>query len=124
MAMEADIDMRVLERLRKLGGEELLSKMVSLFTSHAEPGIREAATALSSGDFDGVQRAAHSLKSSAGNLGAQKVQDIADQIEQLAAQRSGEIPQLLIDLERAYLSAKGRLLRELDEGSSFEDSDR
>src|SRR5512141_119812 len=103
MAKEADIDMLVLERLRKLGGEELLSKMISLFTSHAESGIQEAATALSSGDFDGVLRASHSLKSSAGNLGAQKVQDIADQIEQLAEQRSGEIAALLIDLERAYL---------------------
>jgi HPt (histidine-containing phosphotransfer) domain-containing protein len=116
MALEADIDMRALERLRKLGGNELLAKMVSLFTSQAEPGVREAATALSSGDFDGVQRAAHSLKSSAGNLGAQKVQDIADQIEQLAEQRSGEISALLTDLERAYLRAKDRLLREVKEG--------
>jgi len=124
METQSDIDMQALNRLRKLGGDELLAKMVSLFTSHAESAIREAEAAASAGNLEIVRNAAHSLKSSAGNLGAQQVQDIADRIEQLAEQKSGEISTLLLDLEKAYLRAKGFLVREVREGDSFENSDR
>ncbi len=115
MESEADfIDMRALERLRKIGGEAFLSKIVTLFVSHAEPAIKEAAACLRVGDLDSVQRAAHSLKSSAGNLGAQQLQSLAGRIEQLAEnQKAGEIQLLLADLEAAYLRAKARLAREL-----------
>lgn len=62
------IDLRALERLRTLGGGELLTNMVHLFISHAEPVLRDAEIALERGDLEGVRRAAHSLKSSAANL--------------------------------------------------------
>lgn len=113
--MESDIDIRVLEQLRKLGGQGLISKMADLFMSHAEPAMREAAEAYSAGDLDSVRRAAHSLKSSAGNLGARRVQELADQIEQLAEQRSADIQALLTDLQDAYLKAKVRLAQEINE---------
>ena len=61
------IDESTLERLRKLGGDALLSKMVDLFISHAEPAIEEASAGVKSGDIEVVQRVAHSLKSSAGS---------------------------------------------------------
>ncbi len=114
--MESDIDVQALEKLRKLGGEDLVSKMVTLFTSHAEAAIRDAIAGLSNGNFESVQHAAHSLKSSAGNLGAWRVQHLSDRIEQMAEQGSGEIQPLLTELESAYLKAKGRLTQELREG--------
>ena len=115
METEPDsIDMQALERLRKIGGEELLSKIVALFVSHAEPAIKEAVASLQRGDLDRVQWAAHSLKSSAGNLGAQQLQNLAGRIEQLAeTKKAGEIQPLLADLETAYLKAKARLVREV-----------
>ena len=115
METEPDsIDMQALERLRKIGGEALLSKIVALFVSHAEPAIKEAAASLQIGDLDSVQRAAHSLKSSAANLGAQQLQNLAGKIEQLAETRkAGEIHPLLADLEEAYLRAKARLAQEI-----------
>ena len=122
--MESDIEMQTLVRLRKLGGDELIAKMVTLFTSQAESAIQEAESGLSTGNFDSVQRAAHSLKSSAGNLGAQRVQDLAGRIEQLAEERSEKIQPLLADLKAAYLKAKGRLAEEIREGNQVEDSDR
>jgi two-component system sensor histidine kinase/response regulator len=122
--MESGIDIQALERLGRLGGQELISKMVALFTSHAESALRDAATGLSSGNFDRVRRAAHSLKSSAGNLGAQRVQDLAGRIEQLAEECSGGIQPLLTELEDAYLKAKGRLSQEIREEDKVENSDR
>ncbi len=115
METESDfIDMQALERLRKIGGEAFLSKIVALFVSHAEPAIKEAANGLKVGDLASVQRAAHALKSSAGNLGAQQLQNLAGKIEQLAEDRNaGELQPLLADLEAAYLRAKARLAQEI-----------
>lgn len=122
-----DIDVQALQKLRTLGGDGLVSKMAELFISHAESALREAAAGVESGDLESVHRAAHSLKSSAGNLGAQRVQDLADRIDQLSERRSGEIPEeirrLLAELEAAYASARIRLTEEL-KGIHFEDSDR
>lgn len=115
MEIESEsIDMQALERLRRLGGNELVSRMSGLFLSHAAPAIREASEGLARGDLDKVGRAAHSLRSSAGNLGAQHVQDLANRIEQLCVEEDAEgIKALLIDLERAYLDAKDRLAKEM-----------
>jgi len=114
------IDPLALERLRRIGGEALLSNIVALFTSHAEPALKEAASSLESGDFDSVQRIAHALKSSAGNLGAQQMQSLAGRIEQLAEIREArQIQPLLTDLEAAYRRAKARLAEEIARGATL-----
>ena len=109
--MRPDLDERTIEKLQKLGGRKLLSQMVELFTSHAESAIRDASSGLAQGNLDTVRRAAHSLKSSAGNLGATRVQILADEIEQLAEQEAGNIQPFLSDLQNAYLRAKDRLTK-------------
>ena len=107
------IDIRALERLRKIGGDALLSKIVTLFVSHAEPAIKKATAGFEVGDLESVQWAAHALKSSAGNLGAQQLQNLAGRIEQLAEdQKAAEIQPLLAELEAVYLRAKARLAEE------------
>ena len=107
--MQTDLDERTIERLQKLGGRTLLSQLVELFTSHAESAIRDASSGLAQGNLDAVRRAAHSLKSSAGNLGATQVQMLADEIEQMAELEALDIQPVLADLERAFLRAKDRL---------------
>ncbi len=113
--MESEIDAVALERLRRLGGEELIWDMVTLFTSHAESAIRQARDAVAAGDFDGVRRAAHALKSSAGNVGAQQLQDLAGRMEQMAEKGTGDIQPLMTDLESAYFRARDRLNQEIQE---------
>jgi HPt (histidine-containing phosphotransfer) domain-containing protein len=107
--MRPDLDEQTIERLQKLGGKTLLSQLVELFTSHAESAIRDASSGLAQGNLDVVRRAAHSLKSSAGNLGATQVQILADEIELMAEQDAVDIQPLLADLEKAYLRAKDLL---------------
>jgi two-component system, sensor histidine kinase and response regulator len=116
MDMDSDIDDRTLQKLRTLGGEELVSKMALLFISQAESAVRDAITGFSAGNFESVQHAAHSLKSSAGNLGAWRVQNLADRVEQLAEQRSMELQPLLADLQTAFMKARDRLSQEIHEG--------
>jgi HPt (histidine-containing phosphotransfer) domain-containing protein len=115
MERESDaIDVSALERLRMLGGDVLLNKMVDLFISHAGPAIEEASAGLESGNFEAISRAAHSLKSSAGNLGAQHVQSLAEKIEQAAENRNmAELNELITNLKNAYSDAKAQLCDEV-----------
>ena len=115
MGKEFDaLDISALERLRKLGGDALLSRMVDLFISHAEPAIEEASAGAASGDFEAVRRAAHSLKSSAGNLGAQHVQRLADTIEQTVEHHNvAELNELMASLKNAYAEAKTQLCAQI-----------
>jgi len=112
--VKSDLDLQTIATLQKLGGSDLLSQMVALFTSHAESALREASSGLAQGNIDMIRRAAHSLKSSAGNLGATRVQMLADELERLAEQESNEIRAHLADLEHAYLRAKDRLMRTVE----------
>jgi HPt (histidine-containing phosphotransfer) domain-containing protein len=111
---EAIIEANVLEKLRQLGGEELLSEMIALFISHADSMIGDAVKGYEAGALNLVRQAAHSLNSSAGNLGAYQLQSLAGKIESLAEYRnSEEIRPLLTKLQDAYIAAKIRLAEEI-----------
>ncbi len=105
-----DLDMSVLERLRKMGGDEFLGELLDLFLEHAPKKLEEALTAEKKGDLEAVERAVHSLKSSAGNIGAEALMELAGQIEQLAEEQKGaSIPPLLHELKEAFSRLRLRL---------------
>jgi len=110
------VDAASLDRLRKLGGNELIARMIELFFSYAEPKVAVARESLAAGRLEEAGRAAHSLKSSAGNLGAHELQDVAGRIE-LAAMNNDAAAAgaLLPNLESAFLRAKARLEKHRDE---------
>ena len=86
---------QALERISRLGGEELVGRMIAAFMENATKRVGDARQALGSGDRDGLGRAAHSLKSSAANVGAERLRALAREIEEGA---SGESPERLADL--------------------------
>jgi HPt (histidine-containing phosphotransfer) domain-containing protein len=97
-----DLDHTVLEKMRNLGGDKFIGELIDLFLEHVPKKLEEALAGEKSGDLDAVERAVHSIKSSAGNLGAINIQYLAGQIEQLAADRQGDaIPPLMRELEAA-----------------------
>jgi HPt (histidine-containing phosphotransfer) domain-containing protein len=111
---EAIIEADVLQKLRQLGGEELLAEMISLFISHAESMVAQAVKGVEAGSFNVVRQAAHSITSSSGNLGAYQLQALAGQIERLAeSHNSEELKPLLVKLQDAYSAAKTRLAEEI-----------
>jgi HPt (histidine-containing phosphotransfer) domain-containing protein len=97
------IDPAALERLRRLGGEEFIFKMADLFLSNGAQKIGEARRAFETANLAEVAKAVHSLKSSAGNIGALEVQDLAAKIERLAAQSQRDsLASLLQELELSF----------------------
>jgi HPt (histidine-containing phosphotransfer) domain-containing protein len=98
-----DLDRAAIARLLRLGGDRFLKQILDLFLQQARATIAAADAAHASADLAGVERAVHSLKSSAGNVGARAVQDLAGTIELLAESSAGEkVGPLLRDLRAAF----------------------
>ena len=71
------VNPEVIEELLSLsedGDPELLVDLIGMFLEDAPQKLDAIEKALTTRDYDGVERAAHSLKGSAGNLGASLVQ--------------------------------------------------
>src|SRR5688500_16599916 len=102
-----------LERLHSLGGTKLVRNVVQIFLTHVPARIETARQSLQSGDLKGVERAIHSVKSSAGNVGAETLGELSGRIEQLAEEQKGEsIGGLLLELESAFSQVRECLQKE------------
>ncbi len=106
----AVVEREALDRLREWGGGELVVKMVNLFLEHGPERVAQIRSGVETGSLEEAQRGAHSLKSSAGNLGARRLQAGAARMEGLAEEGNLEgIEKLLPDLERAFEEARSSL---------------
>ncbi len=107
------IDAEALARLNRLGGDELVCRMIDLFLPHAENTIARARASLAAGELPGVHRAVHSLRSSAGNLGARELETLSGLLENLPLDSDQmAFRHLLAQLEDAFARARIHLLKE------------
>src|ERR1039457_1583170 len=96
-----------IERLFKLGGQKFTLDRIEMFGSYGAKKLAEARQARQTGDLVKLAAAAHPLKSSAGNVGAVRVQELAAQVELFAEEQKGELAGTqLAELERAFAEAK------------------
>jgi HPt (histidine-containing phosphotransfer) domain-containing protein len=86
MTGEPAVEQAALDRLVRLGGAKLLRQMIELYLTHGPERLRAVEEGVQAGDAAMIERAAHTLKSSAGNLGAVRLQHTADALEALAAE--------------------------------------
>jgi two-component system sensor histidine kinase/response regulator len=99
-----------LELLQRLGGDTLVAEIIDIFTANTPPLLSAARAGAESGDIDAVRRVLHSLKSSAGQLGAARMQRLCSEGELLAAQGAGtELTRLVFGLDAEYAQASARL---------------
>ncbi len=104
------IDPAALERLEKWGGPSLSSEIVQLFLDNGPKRVEQIRGAMDNEDLTEPERGAHSLKSSAANVGAQHLQKISSELELAASQ--GELQRvrdLIPKLEQAFAQAAGAL---------------
>ena len=110
MSESQNLDPAALERLQKLGGDAFVAKMIGLFVDYAGGKVATARKAQAEGNLTGVHDAVHPIKSSAGNVGACRVQELAQRIEQLASQGQGDaLGALIAELEAAFAAVKVEL---------------
>jgi HPt (histidine-containing phosphotransfer) domain-containing protein len=74
-------DIDALKRLERFGGLKLRLELTTLFLEEAPARIASARAALATGDMDAVRSMAHMLKSSAGQMGALRVQQLCERLE-------------------------------------------
>ena len=110
------IDPAAVARLRRIGGVKLARDLITMYLELGPERIAALRVAVSNDDAAGVERAAHTMKSTAGNLGAVQLQQTAQQLETKASQ--GAIDGAVVQrLEREYeqaIAALGRILEELE----------
>jgi two-component system sensor histidine kinase/response regulator len=100
------LDLAQMERLNEWGGADLKRKMIGLFLTHAVERLDQIREGVSSGNPETAEAGAHTLKSSAGNVGAQRVQMLAQDAEALAeAGNLDELKALFPSLEGEFHAA-------------------
>jgi CheY-like chemotaxis protein/HPt (histidine-containing phosphotransfer) domain-containing protein len=104
------VDPAALDHLSQLGGSQFVCEMIALFCEYTAKKLTEARTAHAAGNLEALQKAAHPVKSSAGNIGALQVQQLAERLEAAAkAGQVGMVGEELARLEAAFAVASERL---------------
>jgi HPt (histidine-containing phosphotransfer) domain-containing protein len=114
------LDPSAIERLVRIGGAKLARQMIELFLQHGPDRVALAESGLSLGELRQVEHAAHSIKSSAGNVGATRLQEIATRIEVLLQHPHDDavlqqVPALVEALRAEYDIAEAELTSKLAE---------
>jgi HPt (histidine-containing phosphotransfer) domain-containing protein len=117
-AQEPVLDGEALDRLHGIGGDEFVMEMIGLFLEHAPGRITAIKAGYRAGQLAAVERAAHSLKSTAAGLGARALAATAEAIEQQAKDgAAAAVPPLLGELTGNYDQVRARLETERDRRS-------
>jgi HPt (histidine-containing phosphotransfer) domain-containing protein len=109
------LDPHTLDTLRKLttpGEPDVLAQVLRIFLDEAPRRLERLHSALAEGDAVEFQRAAHSLKGAAGNIGARAVHDAARRADELG--KTGHLDSaapLVTDIERRL----GEVMAEIKE---------
>jgi two-component system, sensor histidine kinase and response regulator len=119
----ADHDRQAIDRLRRLGGVELLTGMTTLFRTHGAARVRSMVEGATAGDLQQVARAGHSLKSTAANVGGVALAALAAQVEASAEAGDTEaVGALVPEAERRLAELLEWLAEQLAEPESESES--
>jgi HPt (histidine-containing phosphotransfer) domain-containing protein len=99
------LDAAVLDDLVAHIGADAVRAIIGLFLGEC----RELTAAMAAGEAEAARRAAHSLKSSAGQLGAAALADAALAVERAAAAGAAELPRLVAALSECAAATEAAL---------------
>lgn len=105
------LDRSALERVQRIGGVQLVHRMIRAFLEHV-PARVEALQGID--DADAAGRTAHAIKSSAGNLGLDRLRLVAQEIEMRVDLGDGTWPQLRAALAKAMAEARTALQQQTE----------
>ena len=101
-----------LDRLQHVSTVYLIEPMLELFATEATKGMELIASAIAAGDLDALGRAAHSLKSSAGNVRAKALAGALQELETAATRGDGAAAARLVGAVQAEHTAALKHLSE------------
>jgi HPt (histidine-containing phosphotransfer) domain-containing protein len=105
-------------RLVELGGEPFLRQMIDLVLPQAEDRIAAAREGLAKGDFAAARLAVHSLRSTAGNVGATLLLAASTRAEELAVEeRDAELRETLDEISAEWIRVRAALEERREKGA-------
>lgn len=111
MVTQGDFDIGAVNRIRDLGGDVLVSRIATVFSTYGQARVADATAGDAEGDLPKVAAAAHAIRSSAANVGATRLLAIATDLEHAArADRTEVIPELVNGLRSAFDGARSYVL--------------
>ena len=123
-SLHPPLDLEVLALLvdPEQGGDPVfLAEIAQLFSREKPPLLAELSTAAAAGDAAALARAAHTLKGSAANLGATRMQETATELELLGRANSTEGASPLVeDAAAEFVRVEAALQVELERLRSLE----
>lgn len=113
---EPILDTDTVARLVRLGGPAFVLELVRLFGEYGADRVAAIRSAAEAADLNGVRRDAHALVSTAGNLGARRLEQLAGTLERAAATLDGgTVTALVPSLGPAYDAVRDALARHTTE---------
>ena len=110
------IDTSVLQSLSQLVGNEapmIIGELIDCYLKDADSRLADMSTAINQGDAQSLHEAAHTLKSASGNVGANGIADLCQQLEVIG--RGGSIDgtkEIFTQLQKEYEDVKNALSSE------------
>lgn len=105
-----EINLESIKILEKMGGITLIRRMIDSFNTSVPIKIQEVYLSIQHSDLVNIERVTHSIKSSAGILGAIRLQRLSEEMELKAESNKPEDYQILVqELEDSYNKVKTNL---------------
>jgi HPt (histidine-containing phosphotransfer) domain-containing protein len=109
------IDLEAISNLRELNpgdNGEFLREIVSIYVEDTPKRLAELKSCLASGDVATFTRAAHTIKGSSANVGAQVLKAIAERLEAISRRDGlGGVSGLIADCDAEFERVKAELRR-------------
>jgi HPt (histidine-containing phosphotransfer) domain-containing protein len=115
------LDPEAIANLRALGGDDgdaFLREIVGIFLADTPLRLEELDSSLASGDVSRFTRAAHSIKGSSSNLGAQALQFAANRLEAKSRENAGGLASGVADLKAEFQRVRAALDRLLADSAA------
>ena len=110
------LDLEVIEGLRELGGDDepgLVLELIEMFLDDAPERLAEMTQGVDTGDLEMMVRSAHTLKSSAANMGAMLLSQICNAMEVAARDEDARRFRSMTEACRTAYDASARALRQV-----------
>jgi signal transduction histidine kinase/CheY-like chemotaxis protein len=111
------INHHALDAIRALSaqGEQLLERVINAFVGDTPAQLRQLRAAVQAGDTQAMRQAAHSLKSSSANVGADGLAQLCKQMEHLGrSEMTDGAATILIDMEQEFEAVRHSLTEILE----------
>ncbi|MEZ0367536.1 MAG: Hpt domain-containing protein [Candidatus Sericytochromatia bacterium] len=107
------INQEVFEKLLEIGGANLARRVIDLFFEHTPGKVQSLSGSLREQDCKAIERTAHSIKSSAANLGLEALRQVSSDLEQAANRGDLEacttlVPQLETACSQSEISLRNK----------------